>query len=81
MYCANVYCAHMLCRESVDLLAFRQRDQFATLQTAMTVTLTEVIRKQVSMLPRWPAAVDEALQNMYGNSLPHVNNQRGRFCN
>lgn len=42
----------------------------------MTATLTKAIREQVSRLPRWPAAVDETLQQLRAAPLAHTPGQQ-----
>jgi hypothetical protein len=68
---ANFSFADARYRESLDLLAARQKDQFTEFQTAMTATLTEAIRDQGSKLPRWPAAMDWALGSLDANTSTH----------
>jgi chromatin segregation and condensation protein Rec8/ScpA/Scc1 (kleisin family) len=62
----------------VDLLASRQRDQFAELQTAVTEKLTDVIREQVSTLPRWPAVMDEAIRQLHAKTIADIADQQNQ---
>jgi hypothetical protein len=65
----------------VDLLASRQRDQFAELQTAVTEKLTNVIREQVSTLPRWPAVMDEAIRQLHAKTIADIADQQNQARN
>ncbi|KAL2440891.1 hypothetical protein ABEF95_008482 [Exophiala dermatitidis] len=56
-------------RESLNLLASRQEDQFRELQSAMIAKLTEAIDRQMSTLPRWPQSTEITQQELRNDSI------------
>jgi len=59
-------------RKSVHWLGSRQKDQFAELQTSMTAALADTIRSQMSALPRFPVAFEEAIQRMHAETVAQI---------
>ena len=48
----------------MHLLASRQEDQFRDLQAAMITRLTDIMRNQISTLPRWPDSFERTLEQL-----------------
>ena len=67
MFCALPFLIPV--RQNVSLLASRQDDQFRKLQTSMTATLTELIRDQISVLPRWPGNIERVQRKIRIDSI------------